>query len=38
MNTIKKESMGFIEEKKSKFYAFLNPYNQFTERLEDFKN
>ena len=38
MNTIKKESMGLVEEKKSKFYAFLIPYNQFSERLEYLKN
>ena len=38
MNTIKNESVGFIEEKKSKFYAFLVPYEKFEKKLEYLKS
>jgi uncharacterized YigZ family protein len=38
MNTITQESTGFVEEKKSKFYAFLVPYNQFEEKLNYLKS
>lgn len=34
---LNQEYSGFLEERKSKFYAFLLPYNHFYKRLSDIK-